>query len=228
MTHSFKSRKVSEDELSVKYEFVLESGEPDVGLLRTVFSEYIEEPILMRSHAGQSFIMIGNSPLIDKMMNYSIEEDFDNNKILFSITSQLIKNKIVDSVARENNVIHMKLPDGTMLKLKNATDRSIPQIFYILTLLDILDGMIVEVDINDYYPNCKNCALRMGNLQAYLKLADSLLQDSVREKTGCVLNFQCYDVEKKIVECGSFIRNKNPDIEELFASVSIIPELENL
>jgi len=229
MTHSFRSRKIEEEELSVKYEFVFESGESDNELLKTVFEEYIEEPILMRSRAGQSFIMIGQCPLLDKMMNYSITEDFDNNKIYFSVTSQLIKNKVVDSAVKESGVIHMKLPDGTMLRLKNATDKSVSQIFYLLSILDILDGMLIEVDINDYYPNCRNCCVNEANLKNYIKLADDSISIPTRsDVAGCALGLHCFDAEEKIVECGNFIRNKNPDVQELFESISIIPEIENL
>ena len=82
MTHKFKCSKVGEAEISIDFEFVLEEGEADSGLLKTVFSEYIVEPILQKTRNGESFISIGQCPLLRDALHYTIVEDFENNKIL--------------------------------------------------------------------------------------------------------------------------------------------------
>jgi hypothetical protein len=228
MTHRFSCTKVVEEELSAKYEFKLESGKADAGLLKTVFGEYIEEPILMKSQDGQSFVMIGQCPLMDKMMHYTVIEDAENNKICFTISSQLLKNKVVDTIEAGENIMHIRLSDGTMVRLKNATDRAISQIFYMFVLLDILNGMIIEVNIDDYYPNCRNCCMNKCNVSKYLKLAVENVRLYFEDKTGCLVRQSKFDETKKIVECGSFIRNKNPDIREILATISVLPEIENL
>lgn len=228
MTHSFRCTKVEEEELSVKFEFALESGKADEGLLRTVFGEYIEESILMKSQAGQSFITIGQCPLMDKMMHYSVEEKIKDDKIKFSISSQLFKNKVVQTVEEGESIMHLMMPDGTVIMLKNATDRAIAQIFYSITLVDILDGMLVTVNIEDYYPNCGNCCINKCNLDKYIKLATEKVRNYYEGKTGCMLGVSQFDMSKKIMECENFIRNKHPDIQEVLETISVIPEIENI
>ena len=228
MTHSFSCAKVAEEELSVKFEFALKSGKADEGLLKTVFGEYIEEPILMKSQEGRSFINIGQCPLMDHMMHYSVEEDIVDNKIRFSLSSQLFRNKIVETVEEGDSIMHLMMSDGTMVMLNNASDRAIAQIFYVLVLVDILDGMHIEVDIEEYYPNCRNCCINKCNLDKYIKLSKEEIQNYYKEKTGCVLGISRFDESKKIVECGSFIRNKHPDIQEVLQTISIVPEIEHL
>jgi len=227
MTHKFIARKIKEEELSVKYEFVLESGEPNEGLLRTVFGEYIEEPMLKRGELGQSFVMIGQCPLLSGMMHFSTEEDIANNRIYFSVASQQLKNKVVSVVEEEEDVMHLKMSDGVIVRLKNATDRAIPQIFFLLMLVDILDGMVIEVDIADYYPNCSNCCMNVSNLKKYIKLANEKIIKVVEGKQGCFFDYSQFDVGKKKVECGNFIRSKNPDIRELLETLSVFSEIEN-
>lgn len=228
MTHSFSCVKVAEEDLIVKFEFALESGDVNEGLLKTVFGEYIEEPILMKSQAGQSFIVIGQCPLMDRMMHYIVEDDIVDNKIHFSISSQLFKNKIVEVVEEGESIMHLMLSDGTMVMLNNASDRAIAQIFYAFVLVDILNGMHIEVNIEEYYPNCRNCCMNKCNLDKYIKLSTERLQNYYKEKVGCVLGVPLYDESKKIVECGNFIRNKNPDIQEVLETISVVLEIENL
>ena len=228
MTHSFSCTKVKEEDLSIKFEFALESGKFDEGLLRTVFGEYVEEPILMKSQAGESFILVGHSPLMDRMMHYSVEEKVEDNKIRFSLSSQLFKNRVVETVEEGESIMHLAMADGTVIRLNNATDRSIAQILYSIVLVDILDGMNIKVDIEDYYPNCRKCCINKCNLDKYIKLTSNRIRDYYESKTGCVVGNPKFDETKQIVECGNFIRNKHPDIQEILDTVSIVPEIENI
>ena len=124
--------------------------------------------------------------------------------------------------------MHVKLPDGTVIMLKNATDRAIARILYMIAILDILDGMLIEVDIEQYIPNCRNCCLNKCNLTAYLKLAGDFVGNYYVDREGCVIENSKFDEKEKIVECGNFIRNRHPDVQEILETISVIPEIENL
>lgn len=231
MTHSFVCKLYEEDDQTLKFKFYLDKGEQNEGLLKTVFGEFIEEPILKRLVIGEPFIRFVHSPILDGMIHYSVDSDIISSTIRFSLTSIYFRNRLVDKVDEEkvHEHFYLKFPDGVLLELENATDKSIPQIMFALVIKDILNGMKIDVDIKDYYPNCKNCAMNIENLRKYLKLGDESIQMFFDvSKSGCLFELDIYDERGEEIECARHVRKTYPNIKSLLDTVSIFPKIENI
>jgi hypothetical protein len=212
------------DDIFYKFSFKLEEGEQNAGLMNVVFDEYINNPFLENIRRGHSFIAVGESPLLDRQMNFSVERTED--KIEYKLTSQLFKNKIVpeSQVGKESNTLYMELVSGSAISLKNASAKNLGQIMFLLVVVEILNGMLVEVDIEDYIPRCANCTFEEENIKLYSGSFHSTLKTFLEGKTGCVINYNKYGDDMEI-DCPFFVRNTNPDLRDVEATLTGMQEV---
>lgn len=200
-----------EEEIFHKFAFKQVEGEPNAALMTVVFEEYINKPFLEKIEEGRSFIAVGESPLLDKTMNTEVE--IKEGVIEYKVASQLFRNKIVpvSEVGEDDTALYMELPSGEALRLRNASSKNIGQIMFLLIVVDILDGMQVEVDIEEYIPKCVNCAFEEENIKMYSSAFSTEVKEYLTDRRGCTVGCKSYNLEG-MVECKFFVRDTNPDL----------------
>jgi hypothetical protein len=219
VTHRFKSTLVETDDLFQKFVFTFEEGEYNEGLMNVVFDEYINNPILRTMNNGFSLIPVGDSPLITNTASSEVTRH--KKKIEYKLLSQLFKNRFVpaEEIGKDKKVLYMELHDGTAVRLKNASTKTIGQIMYLLVISQILDGMVIEVDVNEYIPSCENCVFKCENFKLYRGVLEEEARSFFIERIDCIINLDFKD-------CKFFIRNTNPDLADMETVLRDVYELE--
>jgi hypothetical protein len=213
VTHKFKSELIEEDEIFYKFVLKQEGGVKNADLLDVVFEEYINLPFLQTIIEARSFIAVGESPLLDRSV--SVEINKEKTAIEFKLMSQLFRNKFVppEQIGKDNTMLYMELPSGEAIGLKNAADTKMGQILYLLTIITILNGMVIEVNIENYIPRCDNCVFKKENLVMYSPFFSSGVKTFLDDRDGCVIGIDEFG-DKKTVKCAYFVRDTNPDLRD--------------
>lgn len=204
-----------------KYQFKQIEGDTDFDLMRVVFKEFIELPILRKMERGEAIINMAQSPLLNNIVRINVTEKVDEHLILYSISGSLLANKIIpiEEVDAEDKYVYIKLNDGTAIRLVNASDRNLSMVIFLHIIVDLLDGMKPSVDPSDYTPCCRTCVFQAENIKYYLGLLEEDYRDEIKTRSGCVLNRENYDVDRNEVECEYYIRNTYPDTTDILAVI---------
>lgn len=217
----YESKLIETDTDILKYQFGQIEGDTDFDLMRVVFKEFIELPILRKMERGEAVISMAQSPLLNNIVRVNVAEKTNEHLILYSISGSLLANKIVpiEESNAEDKYVYIKLNDGTAIRLINASDRNLSMVIFLHIITDLLDGMKPSVDPSDYIPCCRTCVFQAENMKYYLGLLEEDYRDEIKTRVGCVLGRENYDVDRNEAECEYYIRNTYPDTADIFAVI---------
>jgi len=212
-SHKFASVLKKHDDISYIFEFVLKEGTQDKNLMNVVFTEYINNPFLVNITQGRSFIGIGECPLIDRTLTTNVDYG-DGSKITYTLSSPLFKNQFVsqEEVGKDDKALYVELANDRVLRLKNASTKNLGQVMFLLAVVDILNGLTVSVNIDEYIPRCSNCIFNSENFQYYKGLFGMAIKTEFGSREGCIVESDRYDLEADTVDCVFLIRDTNPDL----------------
>jgi len=217
----YESKLIAADVDIFKYQFEQIEGDTDFDLMQVVFKEFIELPILRKMERGEAIISMTQSPLLNNIVRVNVTEKASDHLILYSISGSLLANKIVpmEEIGEEDKYVYIKLNDGTAIKLVNASDRNLSMVIFLHIITDLLNGMKPSVNPVDYNPCCRTCVFREENMKYYVGFLEEDYRDEIKNKIGCVLGRENYDVDRNEVECEYYIRNTYPDTTDIFAVI---------
>jgi len=217
----YESKLIGTDIDILKYQFEQIEGDTDFDLMRVIFKEFIELPILRKMERGEAIINMAQSPLLNNVVRVNVTEKVREHLILYSVSSSLLANKIIpiEEVNTEDKYVYIKLNDGTAIRLVNASDRNLSMVIFLHVVADLLDGMKPIIDPTSYNPCCHTCVFQTENIKYYLGLLEEDYRDEIKTRVGCVLGRENYDVDRNEVECEYYIRNTYPDTADVFAVI---------
>jgi hypothetical protein len=181
-----------------------------------VFDEFIKTPILVSLERGRPIIKTAKSPILNNVLATMVKENENENKIVFSLRGNILKNKILDEsklTFNKGDEEYLQINEREYMLLNNIAANMVGTVMAIWYLIDWLDGMPVEVNYEDYVPSCKTCALNAENAKKYRYLFDARVKIYIEGNFECLLRNKAFGKKEG---CGTYyIRDTYPDLGEL-------------